>query len=181
MLRKISVGGKVFTLDLVSADGGGNVRFRLDAAGTAPEDADPSAGPEAERSASAIEVMPRVWSVLMDGRSFEARVIADNGEVIIEIDGERYPVVIEDPRKHRKAARTGGGGGRAAVTAPMPGKVVRVLAAEGDSVVAGQGLVVIEAMKMQNELQSPRDGRVASLPVRQGDTVAAGAVLAVVE
>ena len=63
----------------------------------------------------------------------------------------------------------------------MPGKIVRVLACEGDAVAAGQGIVVMEAMKMQNELKTPRAGRIASLPVREGDTVAAGAVLAVVE
>jgi biotin carboxyl carrier protein len=63
----------------------------------------------------------------------------------------------------------------------MPGKVVRVLASEGDTVSAGQGIVVIEAMKMQNELKAPRPGRLVSLAVREGETVAAGAVLAVVE
>jgi biotin carboxyl carrier protein len=166
MLRNISIGGKAFTLELTSVDEAGNVRFSLDGA---------------ERNASALEVMPRVWSVLIDGRSFEVRVLEENGDVLVEIDGKRYPVAIEDPRRHRRPVAAAGGEGRASVTAPMPGKVVRVLASEGDGVAAGQGLVVIEAMKMQNELKAPRAGRLIRLAVSQGETVAAGAVLAVVE
>jgi biotin carboxyl carrier protein len=165
MVRKISIGGKAFTLEVSATDEAGNVRFRLDGE---------------ERGASAIEVMPRVWSVLMDGRSFEARVIEDNGVVVIEIKGERYPVAIEDPRRHTRRT-SAGGEGRVAVAAPMPGKVVRVLVGEGDAVAAGQGLVVIEAMKMQNELKSPREGRVVGVAARQGETVTAGAVLVEVE
>jgi len=70
--------------------------------------------------------------------------------------------------------------GPARLTAPMPGRVVRVLAAAGATVAAGQGLVVIEAMKMENELRSPRAGRLAELPVREGQAVEAGALVAVV-
>jgi biotin carboxyl carrier protein len=67
------------------------------------------------------------------------------------------------------------------VLAPMPGKVVRVLVEEGQEVEAGAGLVVVEAMKMQNELKSPKKGTVAELRARPGATVNAGDVLAVVE
>ena len=166
MLRKITLRGKSRTLDLVSSRDG-DIRFRLDG-----EDA----------AASAIEVMPRVWSVLLDGRSFEVRVISDNnGEVVVEINGERYPVTVEDPRRRRDRHGSARGEGRLSITAPMPGKIVRVLAAEGDEVPAGRGLVVIEAMKMQNEMKAPRDGRVVSIPVREGETVAASALLAVLE
>jgi biotin carboxyl carrier protein len=63
----------------------------------------------------------------------------------------------------------------------MPGKVVRVLVAQGDLVEAGQGIAVVEAMKMQNELKAPRGGRIASLSTHEGATVAAGEVLAVIE
>ncbi len=66
------------------------------------------------------------------------------------------------------------------LTAPMPGRVVRVLEAPGADVVAGQGLVVIEAMKMENELEAPRAGRVQEVAVREGQAVEAGALLAVV-
>jgi biotin carboxyl carrier protein len=70
--------------------------------------------------------------------------------------------------------------GPARLAAPMPGKIVRLLAEVGQQVVAGQGLVVMEAMKMENELASPRDGRVHELAVREGQAVEAGALLAVV-
>jgi acetyl/propionyl-CoA carboxylase alpha subunit len=70
--------------------------------------------------------------------------------------------------------------GPARLDAPMPGRVVRVLVVPGDEVQAGQGLVVVEAMKMENELKAPRSGRVLELPVRDGDTVEAGALLALV-
>ena len=65
--------------------------------------------------------------------------------------------------------------------APMPGKVVRLLCAAGDQVTAGQGVAVVEAMKMQNEVQSPKAGQVLELRVREGQTVNAGEVLAVIE
>jgi biotin carboxyl carrier protein len=81
-------------------------------------------------------------------------------------------------------ARRSGKQGREGVetiTAPMPGKVVRVLVAPGDAVEAGQGLVVVEAMKMQNEMKASLAGRVATVPAREGATVAAGEVLATIE
>ena len=67
------------------------------------------------------------------------------------------------------------------IAAPMPGKVVRLLVAEGDAVEAGQGLLVVEAMKMQNEMKAPKPGTVVSLTAREGATVAAGEVLAAIE
>ncbi len=70
--------------------------------------------------------------------------------------------------------------GPARLTAPMPGRIVRVLASAGADVVAGQGLVVIEAMKMENELKAPRAGRLQEMPVREGQAVEAGALLAVI-
>jgi biotin carboxyl carrier protein len=71
--------------------------------------------------------------------------------------------------------------GRQEILAPMPGKVVRVLAAVGDTLEAGQGLLVVEAMKMQNEIRSPKSGRVERLLVKEGQNVNAGEVLAWVE
>jgi biotin carboxyl carrier protein len=71
--------------------------------------------------------------------------------------------------------------GRQEILAPMPGKVIRVLAAVGDAVEAGQGLLVVEAMKMQNEIRSPKSGKVERLLVKEGQNVNAGEVLAWVE
>jgi biotin carboxyl carrier protein len=115
-----------------------------------------------------IETEPGVYSILIDGQSFEVRA----SELNIE---------IEDPRELRKSGAVAGLEGRQTVSAPMPGKVVRVLVAEGDIVGHGQGLVVIEAMKMQNEMKSPKPGTVISLTAIEGAAVAAGQVLAVVE
>ena len=123
---------------------------------------------EGMREASVLEVEPGVYSVIIEGRSFQVRTD--------EID-----VIIEDPREPRKAGALAGLEGRQTIMAPMPGKVVRLLVAEGAEVQRGQGLVVIEAMKMQNELKSPKDGRVMSLPTEEGAAVGAGQVLAVVE
>ena len=169
MQHKIQIGDRTFHLELLSASEGGDVRFRLEAS------------PPQEREASVIEVAPGIWSVIIDERSYEARVLSADGPVVVEINGERHPVAVEDPRRRKPAKTAQAAGGRLSIIAPMPGKIVRILAAEGEKVEAGRGIVVIEAMKMQNELKATRAGRVASLPVREGETVAAGAVLAVVE
>ena len=81
----------------------------------------------------------------------------------------------------RRGAGADGSGGPQRIVAPMPGKVVRVLVAAGDRVAARQGLVVVEAMKMENELRAAGDGRVVSVAVTEGQSVDAGALLAVVE
>jgi biotin carboxyl carrier protein len=120
------------------------------------------------REASVLEVEPGVYSILLDGQSFEVRTA--------DLDVE-----VEDPRAPRSAAKHAGLEGPQAVAAPMPGKVVRVLVGLGDSVERGQGLVVIEAMKMQNEMKAPKQGRVVSIGAVEGATVAAGDVLATVE
>ncbi|MDE3195830.1 MAG: acetyl-CoA carboxylase biotin carboxyl carrier protein subunit [Acidobacteriota bacterium] len=123
------------------------------------------------------EVEPGVYSILLDGASYEARVAGSE----IVINGCRFPFEADDPRQWKRRGGGAAGSGRASLAAPMPGKVVRVLAVEGDEVRAGQGIVVVEAMKMQNEMKSPRDGRVISVAVKPGDSVNAGAVLATIE
>jgi biotin carboxyl carrier protein len=134
-----------------------------------------------EGTASILEVEPGIYSVLLDGRSFEVRMEPGQGAQIAAVQGRRLTVEVDDPRRPRRRAAGTLREGRATVSAPMPGKVVRVLAAEGDLVEAGQGLLVVEAMKMQNEVKSPKAGRVAALAAREGGAVAAGDVLAVIE
>jgi biotin carboxyl carrier protein len=124
-----------------------------------------------------IEVEPGVYSILVNGIVHEARVDGDT----VTIAGQRYRVEQIDPRKYVRRGAGSLGHGRNRIKAPMPGKIVRVLVKVGDSVEAGQGIAVIEAMKMQNELKALGAGSIVSISVKDGDTVVAGAVLAVIE
>jgi biotin carboxyl carrier protein len=117
---------------------------------------------------------------LLGGRSYEARVEEAGGLLVVVIDAHRFEIELRDPRRFSRQAAGRGLDGVQAVVAPMPGKVVRVLAAAGDPVEAGQGLLVVEAMKMQNELKAQRAGKVLSLNAREGATVTAGDVLATI-
>jgi biotin carboxyl carrier protein len=132
-------------------------------------------------AASILEAEPGVYSVLMGGRSFEARIERTAEAWAVTIGGRRFEIEVVDPRRLGRRARGFDREGRQRVAAAMPGRVVRVLVAEGDAVEAGQGIAVIEAMKMQNELKAPKSGRVAALSAREGATVAAGEVLAEIE
>jgi biotin carboxyl carrier protein len=100
----------------------------------------------------------------------------------VSLHGRNYAVTIVDPKRLRSGQDTHGQQhGLAEITAPMPGKVVKVQIEAGATVEKGSGIVVVEAMKMQNEMKSPRAGVVVSINVKPGDTVNAGDVLAVVE
>jgi biotin carboxyl carrier protein len=128
------------------------------------------------------EPSPGVLSLLMGGRSYRCvrTVFAD--EETIAVSGRQHRVAVSDPRSLRsQRRRPGAGNGTLQIKASMPGRVARVLVTPGDVVVAHQGIVVIEAMKMQNELKAARDGRVAEVRVAAGDKVASGQVLAVLE
>jgi biotin carboxyl carrier protein len=127
--------------------------------------------------ADIVEVEPGVYSVIGGLASWEVRVAGNE----ISIGQHRFLFEIDDPRRWRRSSQAGGAHGRISITAAMPGKVVRVLVSAGDEVVTGQAILVVEAMKMQNELKAPRDGRVTAIEVRENDSVKAGAVLAIVE
>ncbi len=133
-----------------------------------------------ERAAQVEMAEPGVYSVLMEGRSYEASVTETAAGLVVTIDGYRFEIDARDPRRFARKAGGRGTEGVQTIAAPMPGKVVRVLAAAGETVEAGQGLVVVEAMKMQNEMKALRAGKVLSLPAREGATVAAGEVLATI-
>ena len=135
----------------------------------------------AKRESSILEAEPGVYSVLLDGRSFEARIERTEDAWAVTIGGRRFEIEVVDPRRPNRRGRGPGQEGRQRVTAPMPGRVVRVLVSEGDAVEEGQGIAVIEAMKMQNEIKAPKSGRVAALSVHEGATVGAGEVLGEVE
>jgi biotin carboxyl carrier protein len=128
---------------------------------------------EPQALADVVEVEPGLYSVILDGCSYEIAITGSE----VEVGAFRLSVEREDPRKWNPAASIRKGSGREAIKALMPGKVVRILVAEGDEVVAGQGLVVVEAMKMQNEMKAPRAGRIASIAVKEHEAVTAGSTL----
>jgi acetyl/propionyl-CoA carboxylase alpha subunit len=134
-----------------------------------------------EREASVRRVEPGIYSVLLEGRSFEVKAVPGSGGLYLDLHGRRLAVRVIDEREAEPRAGPGGLDLINNVSAPMPGRVVRVLVSSGDRVVKGQGLVVVEAMKMQNEMQAPRDGRVVSVGAQEGGAVAAGQVLVTIE
>jgi biotin carboxyl carrier protein len=137
------------------------------------------------------ETTPGVLSLLLGdgtpgdhsgGRSYRCVRVLFADEETIAVDRRQHRVVVIDPRSLRaRRKRPGAGNGTLQIKASMPGRVARVLVAPGEAVVAHQAIVVIEAMKMQNELKAARDGRIVEVRVTAGDKVASGQVLAVLE
>jgi biotin carboxyl carrier protein len=119
-----------------------------------------------------------IWSILIDGRSYG---VALGHASEVSVNGRVFHVEAFDPRGLRGRRATQESSGPQAVAALMPGQVIRVLVEAGQEVEAGQGLIVVEAMKMQNEMNPPRAGRVAAVKAAAGATVSAGDVLVVIE
>lgn len=123
-----------------------------------------------------------VCSLIVDGACYEVHFSREGLTYTLLINGEHYEVAA---RNRRVRAAYGGAGrpvtGRQVISAPMPGRVVRVVARVGDVVAAGDPLLVLEAMKMENQLRSPADGTVVEMLVSDGQVVATGEKLAVVE
>jgi len=123
------------------------------------------------------------WSMLVGEASYEVAIESRRqGRHIVHVDGHVVPVTVRVPGRGRSGSHRDGqsGTGPLSIVAPMPGRVVKVLVAPGDVVLAHQGLVVVEAMKMENELRAPRAGTVADVRVREGAPVEANAVLVVI-
>ena len=115
-----------------------------------------------------------VYSLIVDGRSHESYIYQadDNWQVLLH--GRLYPVTVEDEREKRLRAAAGGGvveTGEYHLRAPMPGLVVTITVSEGEAVKRGQVILILESMKMQNELKSPRDGTIGRIRVKPGETV----------
>jgi len=126
--------------------------------------------------ADIVEVAPHTLSILLGGQSHEIRLFtAADGTLQIHNGLQHFTAEVADPRAWR-GRRHGGAEaeGRQQITAPMPGKIVRVLVRAGDKVESGQGLIVVEAMKMQNEIRSPKSGTVEKVFAVEGQTVNAG-------
>jgi biotin carboxyl carrier protein len=132
--------------------------------------------------ADAVEINPHTLSLLLEGQSYEVHIReSPDGVLRLETGFQEFTAEVVDPRAWR-GRRHGAveAEGRQQVLAPMPGKVVRILVQAGDQVEAGQGLLVVEAMKMQNEIRSPKGGTVERLHVKEGQPVNAGEVLCTV-
>jgi biotin carboxyl carrier protein len=132
----------------------------------------------------AVPTARDILSIVQDnGKSYEVkRERALNGELHMLVGSSRYACEVQDPRSLRtRRAAAGTTEGPQKITAPMPGKVVRIIVPQGGEVEAGKGVIVVEAMKMQNELKSPKAGKVQKLLVAEGATVNAGDTLAIIE
>jgi biotin carboxyl carrier protein len=115
-----------------------------------------------------------VYSLVIDGRSYEAYVYEGEEELQVLLLGQQYPVQVEDEREKRLKAAAGSTVSETAefhLKAPMPGLVVAIPVQQEDQVAKGQVLVILESMKMQNELKSPRAGKVTRIRVKPGETV----------
>jgi biotin carboxyl carrier protein len=166
MKLELEIEGQTRQVEIVPEGAAGHWQIRIDGA---PVEAD------------ACLLRPGVLSLLMGGVAYRVVLDADLDEPALHLGARRLAWQADDPRSFRHRRRHGGAEGPMTLKASMPGRVVRVLVERGAHVAAHQGIVVIEAMKMQNELKSPKEGRVAELRVAAGDTVASGEALAVIE
>jgi biotin carboxyl carrier protein len=115
-----------------------------------------------------------VYSLIIEGKSYEGYVYPDEQKWQVLLHGRQYQADVEDEREKRLREAAGGGaveGGEFHLKAPMPGLVAAIPVTEGQKVVKGQVLLVLESMKMQNELKAPKDGTVSRIRVKAGETV----------
>lgn len=167
MKLQIEMDGELRQVELMQNEGG---RYQ------ASIDSDPAFDVEAH------VLRPGVLSLHIGGHAYRCVLEESPEGTAIHLGEKRSLYRVDDPRSLKsRRRRHAGDEGPKPVTAPMPGRVIRILANVGDEVEAHQGIVVIEAMKMQNELKSPKAGKVAQMRVGPGDTVSAGDVLAIVE
>jgi len=131
-------------------------------------------------AADVVQAEPGLFSVLFEGKSYEVRITAEGNAARLAVEDHEFLVEREDPRKWKRGAGTAGAHGRQSIAAPMPGRVIRVLVKEGEKVGPGQGVLIVEAMKMQNEIKSPKEGTIERIHVREGAPVNSGEVLVVI-
>jgi biotin carboxyl carrier protein len=121
-----------------------------------------------------------IYSLLLNGKSYEASIFpSDTGYQVLFL-GQLFNVIVEDERQRRLRQSSGGPtvqSGEFQLRAPMPGMVVSIPVEEGQEVVAGDNLIILESMKMQNELKAPREGVVNRIRVKAGDNVNQNQVL----
>jgi glutaconyl-CoA/methylmalonyl-CoA decarboxylase subunit gamma len=139
---------------------------------------------EREFPLDVLQVGPALYSLLIGGRSYEVDLLEVEGALMVLVDGQPFRVEIRRDREasaRTAAKRPAAPTGKETVTAPMPGKVTKILVAVGQAVRPGDGIVVMEAMKMENELKASRGGTVAEIRVEEGRPVNGGDVLVVIE
>jgi biotin carboxyl carrier protein len=129
----------------------------------------------------AVLARPDVISLRLGNQAYEVKCERVGSDLHLWVGSVRYEAEVRDPRSLRSRARAIDDHGPRKLTAPMPGKVVRILLREGAEVEAGTGILVVEAMKMQNEVKSPKKGKIQKIVVSEGAAVNAGDVLGIVE
>ncbi len=165
MIYDVTIDGKDYRLELERANGGW--KCKLDGL---------------EVQMDALLRRPDVLSILIGGRSYEIKRERSAGDTHLWVGSVRYAAELRDPRSlHSRASGRVDEQGPRRLLALMPGKVVRILVEEKSEVDAGQGVLVMEAMKMQNEIKSPKKGMIAKIVAVVGANVNAGDVLAIVE
>ena len=164
MLYEVTIDGKNYRLELNRA--GGRWFCRLD-------------GRELE--VDAILVRPDVLSLRIGNLTYEVESERAENGLQLWIGSACFAAEVRDPRSLRIRSRAREDHGPRKIIASMPGKVVRLLVQPGDSIQAGTGIVVVEAMKMQNEIKSPKNGKVEKVLVSPGEAVNAGDVLAIIQ
>ena len=164
MTYEIAIDGKRRRLDLNQADGRWSCRVD---------------GRDVE--VDAVLARPNVLSLRLGNKAYEVKCERVGADIHIWVGSQRFAVEVRDPRSLRGRTRAADDHGPKKLTAPMPGKVVRVLLSQGATVDAGAGVLVVEAMKMQNEVKSPKKGTIQKILVSEGAAVNAGDVLAIVD
>jgi biotin carboxyl carrier protein len=131
--------------------------------------------------AAIAQISPNVFSVMLESRSFTVYCMRSNdGSIETLVGSEGHIISVSDPRDAISATSRHQSSGPTEIRAQMPGKIISLLVNEGATVEAGEGILVVEAMKMQNELKSPRSGILLKMLARAGATVTAGETLAVI-
>lgn len=165
MIYEVTIDGKRYNLELDRSEG--RWHCRLDGR---------------EVLIDAVLARPDVLSILIGGKAYEIKRERTATDMHLWVGPARYAAELRDPRSLRsRKAGAGDDKGPKKLIAPMPGKVVRVILRETSEVEAGQGVLVVEAMKMQNEIKSPKKGIVRKIVAAEGANVNAGDVLAIVE
>jgi biotin carboxyl carrier protein len=138
--------------------------------------------PEGRLTVDVVEFAAGSYSLLIESRSYEATVTIADGRYWVCISGKAFEILLRDPKRFQNRMGLNADHSRPVpVSAPMPGKIVQLLVQEGEVVVEGQGVAVVEAMKMQNELRAPRSGRVEGIRVAENQAVNAGECLLVIQ